>query len=252
MRRTEKLMNDWMFTGPAGKVRPVDLPHTWNAVDGQDGGNDYYRGSCVYEKSFAKPEFSANEAVYLQFHGVNASARVLFNEKEICVHDNGYSTFRAEVTEKLQEENVLRVEVDNSVNAKVYPQKADFTFYGGIYRDVELLFVSKAHFDLDYYGGPGICVKTDVKGQTGIVHVTAYVEKETAKGEDVQVQVKLLDAEGKNSCTGRGAQSRKWCRSRERFPCRVCGGGCEALGRCETSVSVYSTGSFTKEGRSAG
>ena len=91
--------------GQTGKKRPVDLPHTWNATDGQDGGNDYYRGTCTYEKTVAKPQFTADERVYLQFHGVNASAKVLLNGKELCTHDNGYSTFRVDVTDELLEEN---------------------------------------------------------------------------------------------------------------------------------------------------
>lgn len=194
MRRVEKLMQDWMFTGPSGKRRPIDLPHTWNAVDGQDGGNDYYRGTCIYEKTFKKPEYHSEERVYLQFHGVNASARVVLNEKEICTHDNGYSTFRVDITEKLREENTLRVEVDNSVNDRVYPQKADFTFYGGIYRDVEILIVNRYHFDLDYYGGSGIRVSTEVNGETGVVHVTAYTNAADLKTEELQVSLKLLDA----------------------------------------------------------
>lgn len=194
MRRTYKLMEDWMFTNQSGKKRPVDLPHTWNAVDGQDGGNDYYRGTCTYEKNVDKPKFDENERVYLQFHGVNASARVLLNGKEVCSHDNGYSTFRADVTELLQDKNTLRVEVDNSVNDRVYPQKADFTFYGGIYRDVEFLVVGKEHFDLDYYGGSGIKVETDVESDTGIVKVLAYTNTECKDG--MLVNFKLLDAAG--------------------------------------------------------
>lgn len=197
MRRTQKLMEDWMFLSPSGKKRPVDLPHTWNAVDGQDGGNDYYRGTCIYEKKIAKPQFEADECVYLQFQGVNASAKVILNGTEVCTHDNGYSTFRAEVTALLKEENELRVEVDNSVNDHVYPQKADFTFYGGIYRDVEFLIASKEHFDLDYYGGPGIAVKTDVEGKTGILTVKAYTNVKQLAQKQMQVQIKLLDAEGK-------------------------------------------------------
>ncbi len=197
MRRTQKLMEDWMFTSPSGKKRPVDLPHTWNAVDGQDGGNDYFRGTCVYEKSIAKPQFDANERVYLQFHGVNASAKVFLNEKEVCTHDNGYSTFRCDVTELLKDKNTLRIEVDNSVNDRVYPQKADFTFYGGIYRDVEFLIVPDIHFDLDYYGGYGVTVHTDVKDKTGILTVKAYTNEKHLEEKQMQVLVKLLDAEGK-------------------------------------------------------
>ena len=68
MRRTEKIMDKWLFIGPDGKQTSVNLPHTWNAVDGQDGGNDYYRGTCVYEKKVKAPQHTADEDVYLQFH----------------------------------------------------------------------------------------------------------------------------------------------------------------------------------------
>lgn len=120
MRRIEKLMKDWIFTASSGKKRSVDLPHTWNALDGQDGGNDYYRGTCTYEKIFPKPVYNSEECVYIQFHGVNASARVVLNGQEVLTHDNGYSTFRAEITELLKEDNELLVEVNNSVNDRVY------------------------------------------------------------------------------------------------------------------------------------
>lgn len=200
MRKIQKIMNDWTFIYHDGTRTVLDLPHTWNNIDGQDGGNDYWRGTCTYEKKFAKPEFDADaEVVYLQFHGVNASAKVVLNGKEVCTHDGGYSTFRKDVTELLEEENHLIVKVDNSVNTKVYPQKADFTFYGGIYRDVELLTVSKAHFDLDHFGGPGIRITPEVKGKNAEIHVETWTNT-----EDGEVKVTLLDAEGKAVTEGTG------------------------------------------------
>ena len=196
MRKIEKLMKGWNFTDQKGNKQAVNLPHTWNGKDGQDGGNDYYRGTCVYDTIFTKPKFDLEtECVYLQFHGVNASARVILNGKEVTVHHGGYSTFRVNVTDELQEDNTLRVEVDNSVNTKVYPQKADFTFYGGIYRDVELLIVGKAHFDLDYYGGPGITYTTWVDGEDAEVHVVAYVN-EFAKESRAKTLIEIFDAQG--------------------------------------------------------
>lgn len=144
MRSIAKLMQDWQFTGPDGKTTLVELPHTWNAKDGQDGGNDYWRGTCTYSTTFAAPVFdAASQEVWLQFEGVNSSAKVLLNGRNICTHDGGYSTFRVHVSDLLAKDNQLTVEVDNSVNDRVYPQKADFTFYGGIYRDISLMVVSK-------------------------------------------------------------------------------------------------------------
>ena len=50
MRKTQLIMNDWTFTDLAGNKTVLNLPHTWNALDGQDGGDDYKRGTCTYEK----------------------------------------------------------------------------------------------------------------------------------------------------------------------------------------------------------
>ena len=203
MRTIQKITKDWTFIYHDNMRTVLDLPHTWNAVDGQDGGNDYWRGTCCYEKKFKKPEFDAEkELVYLQFHGVNASARVILNGKEVCTHDGGYSTFRGDVTGLLEAENEMLVYVDNSVNTKVYPQKADFTFYGGIYRDVELLTVSKAHFDLDYFGGTGMKVTPEVEGKDAKILVETW--NNTENGE---VKVTLFDAERNIVAEGNGEKT---------------------------------------------
>ncbi len=209
MRRIIKLMEDWQFTYQGQKKRLIDLPHTWNAVDGQDGNNDYFRGTCYYEKRIPKPEYTDGERVYLQFHGVNASAKVIWNKAAILTHENGYATFRKDVTDLLQEQNELLVEADNGKNEKVYPQAADFTFYGGIYREVEFLIVPKIHFDLDYYGGPGIQVSTEVRGTTGFVKVRAYtnIGKEQLQREGMSIVLTLSDAKGETAGTAEGAEA---------------------------------------------
>lgn len=192
MRKTILLMDDWFFTYKTDEKININLPHTWNNLDGQDGGNDYYRGTCIYEKTLISPDFDKEkEVVYLQFHGVNASAKVYLNGQEVVCHDGGYSTFRVDVTKVLKDTNELKVEVDNSVNDKVYPQRADFTFWGGIYREVEWLIVSKDHFDLDYYGGNGLQYDTTVDGKNAKVHVKTYTNNQNSK-----VVVSLLDKEG--------------------------------------------------------
>ena len=165
MRNTFSLNQNWKFSIQDKPAVTVDVPHTWNAIDGQDGGNDYYRGIGTYEKIFQKPTFDEKtQDVYLEFCGVNATATVTLGGQQVAYHDGGYSTFRVKVTPYLQDENMLQVAVDNTVNTRVYPQKADFTFYGGIYRDVNLLVVSKNHFELDYYGMPGMQITPSVVG----------------------------------------------------------------------------------------
>ena len=170
--------DSWAFTKdktlPVSDWESVNLPHTWNAKDGQDGGNDYYRGTCYYAKKLALADCGGADEVYLEFEGANSSADVYVNGKLAVHHDGGYSTFRTNITEYLTEENEIMVAVDNAPNDRVYPQMADFTFYGGLYRDVNVICVPKAHFDLDYYGGPGITVTPVVEGANANVAVKGY------------------------------------------------------------------------------
>ena len=199
MRSTTKLMKNWQFTGPDGKTTAVDLPHTWNNIDGQDGGNDYWRGICIYKTRFAAPAFDKNtQQVWLQFEGVNASAKVTLNGVEVTRHDGGYSTFRADVTALLADSNELIVEADNSKNDCVYPQKADFTFYGGIYRDVSLLVVNRNHIALGYLGGPGVQITPAVNGANADIEVKTWMEG------DGEVEFSIYDATGAEVLTGKG------------------------------------------------
>ena len=153
----------------------VDLPHSWNAVDGQDGGGDYHRGTCLYAKSFAKADLPEAQRYFLELRGANSSADVTLNGKHLAHHDGGYSTWRVDMTDTLQEENLLVVSVDNAANDTVYPQMADFTFYGGLYRDVNVICVGESHFDLSYYGGSGLMVTPTVKEGSADVELKAFV-----------------------------------------------------------------------------
>ena len=140
----------------------VNIPHTWNAIDGQDGGSDYWRGTAWYAKEINKRDLPEADRYYIQFDGTNARTKLFVNGALIASHDGGYSAWRVDLTDVLDETNLLAVAVNNEENKEVYPQNADFTFYGGIYRDVKILAVSDTHFDLDSYGGTGICVTAEV------------------------------------------------------------------------------------------
>lgn len=180
MRKILNFNTDWKFskTAEVPSVLPeweaVTLPHTWNAADGQDGGNDYWRGTAMYAKAFFKPAHEG--AVVLEFLGAAMTADVYVNNMLLAHHEGGYSTFRVDITEHLQEENLLCVAVDNSNNDRVYPQKADFTFYGGIYRDVNLILVPENHFELCKDGTPGIKVTpvVDLDKKLAVVTVETW------------------------------------------------------------------------------
>ena len=185
MRNIVSFNDNWKFIKNAadeveaakGEGESIALPHTWNAVDGQDGGNDYHRGTCWYVKKFAKPEKTETDKAYLEFCGAAMTAEIYLNGEKISRHEGGYSTFRVEITERLEEENTLVVSVDNSNNTTVYPQTADFTFYGGLYRDVNLIIVPETHFELAYCGSQGIKVTpvVNLEEKKAVVTVEAWV-----------------------------------------------------------------------------
>ena len=200
MREIINLNRKWAFTKRFDAIPTaidskwdfVNLPHSWNAIDGQDGDNDYYRGTACYAKTITKAGLPTADRYYLELKGANSSADVYLNGKHLAHHDGGYSTWRVELTKDLAAENLLVITVDNSANETVYPQMADFTFYGGIYRDVNLICVSRTHFDLGYYGGPGLAVTPTIEGINASVKVDAYLT-DTDMGQTVRYTI--YDAE---------------------------------------------------------
>jgi len=185
MRQIVSLNRKWAFI-MAPDVLPdavpspacyVNLPHTWNAIDGQDGGGDYYRGTCAYVRRLSAEELPKGDKLFLEIQGANSQADVYVDGRHMAHHDGGYSTWRVDVTDGVSHEKdtLIVIMVDNAPNDHVYPQMADFTFYGGLYRDVNLIGVSKSHFDLMHHGGPGFAVTPVVEGKDARVRTQAYV-----------------------------------------------------------------------------
>ena len=183
MRKILNINRKWAFSKQATTVPSempsnwcfVNLPHSWNAIDGQDGDNDYFRGTCYYVKSFKKFELPEAEKYYLEIKGANSSADVYLNGKVLAHHDGGYSTWRVDITNGIKEENLLVIAVDNAANDKVYPQMADFTFYGGLYRDVNIICVNDSHFELMHHGGPGLKITPEINGINADVEIETWV-----------------------------------------------------------------------------
>ena len=193
MRHIININKDWEFSKPEQEKVLVSLPHTWNAEDGMDGGADYFRGICHYTKAIKRSELPEADCYYLEINGAASSADVFVNGKSMAHHDGGYSTWRVDLTEEFSDEILLDIAVDNTANNKVYPQVADFTFYGGIYRDVNIIAVSKSHFDLDYFGGKGLVITPVLEGENAKVEVQTYITNKVA-GQELHVVLK--DAEG--------------------------------------------------------
>ena len=200
MRQTISLNRKWAFVMapegvPSAMPAPayfVNVPHSWNAIDGQDGAGDYYRGTCAYVKNLSFEDLPEGEKLFIEIQGANSSADLYVGGKHVAHHDGGYSTWRADVTENVNRtgDTLIVIMVDNSANDKVYPQMADFTFYGGLYRDVNLIGVPESHFDLEYYGGPGIAVTPIVDGKKANVKTEVYL-KNAKEGQLLRYAIKM-------------------------------------------------------------
>ena len=187
--RNVKLMTQARFAKQGEALAVVALPHTWNALDGQDGGADYWRGIGTYEIDLPNP--TAGKKQYIELQGANHVATVYCNGRELGTHKGGFSTFRFDLTPAMKAEgNVLTVVVTNGVS-DIYPQNADFTFYGGLYRDVNFIEVNEAHFDLLKHGTAAVFVTPHCSGKTRVdlFPVNTCCCKHTVK-------VELKDAEG--------------------------------------------------------
>ncbi len=204
MREIKSINKDWKFQfkndDVDGQISPewvhVDLPHTWNKYDGQDGGNDYKRGLTVYEKKVDFGELKPGSQIFMRVNAAADIATVLVNGKKAAYHEGGYSIFTFNITDLIHAgENDIEIQVDSSFNDRIYPQTADFTFYGGLYRGVDIIIVPKTHFDLEYKGSNGFTVRSypDVEKKEAKFVFNAWI-KNPEKGDFVSF--KLVDAEG--------------------------------------------------------
>lgn len=185
------LMDNWLFcraeyqNACVADAAAVSLPHTWNALDGQDGGDDYFRGECCYFKNI-NIDKKENTLYYLEFYGVNSVCSIYVNGVHIGEHRGGYTLFRFNITDAvISGKNEIAVSVSNFPFPDVIPLTADFTFFGGIYRKVNLIEVSGAHFSLDDFGSDG-------------VYITYPNIPQIAKRAEVTVRAKISGAE--SSC----------------------------------------------------
>lgn len=185
--RTSTTLCSAHFAKNGEEFRCVSLPHTWNALDGQDGGGDYWRGTGNYRIDLPAP--TPGKRQYIEFKGANHIATVSCNGRTLGTHKGGFSTFRYELTDVLHaDHNVLEVAVYNG-SCQVYPQNADFTFFGGLYREVTFLEVENAHFDLLKDGSDAVFVTPHV---TGRIRVDTF----PVNMDGCTIAVTVYDAEG--------------------------------------------------------
>ena len=183
MRNYFELSEGWRLTSPCETLKealispaqPVSVPHTWNATDGANG-TKYLRAKRWYLLDLPSLELNPGEVCWVEFLAASLTAEVYLNGQFLAEHRGGFSAFHVDLTPVLGKKNLLAVAVDNRKQDGIYPQDADFTFYGGLYREVRLVVLPAVHFAMGYYGACGLKVTPIIQGHSAEVAVEAFVE----------------------------------------------------------------------------
>jgi len=177
----------------------VSTPHTWNAADGADGGNNYYRGTGWYRRHYTVPIAYAGKQLYLQFAGANQVADVWVSGTYLGQHAGGYARFRFNATAAVHvgQDNVIAVKVNNADNNDIAPQTADYSFDGGIYRNVSFWAVDPVQIRMLDYAGPGVYLRQrSVTAASATVDVTTKLFNNLGTALNVSVRTVITDAAG--------------------------------------------------------
>lgn len=192
------LNHDWTFKlGNASTATAVTLPHTWNSSDSADKQRPYRRDVGVYRRPLSVDGDAA--AYYLYFEGANQIATLRLDGNEVASHVGGYSAFAVDVTDLIGADGKadLEMTVDNRHKRQVPPLNADFTFYGGIYRDAWLISTGAVHFDIDETATTRLLVEPDIDSPDGArVNISGNLRNRLATSREVRVRCDLLDGAG--------------------------------------------------------
>lgn len=196
-RVTRSINEAWTFT-QEGKTETVNVPHSWNTLDVKDEEPGFYRGVCTYEKTVTINEDPALQEVFAHFEGANTVAELYVNGKSVGRHIGGYTAFCWNITDYVHKgENKFLVKVDNRHNVEIAPLSADFAFYGGLYRDVNLVFTSPQHISLTHFASNGVYLTTPTVSEAeSTVHVRTMLSNDTAPVKGYILQQSIYDAEG--------------------------------------------------------
>ena len=193
----------WQFQKADGSDKAiVDIPHCWNAQDITDDARGYYRGKGIYSKNITLSDIEGN-SFYLHFEGANQTAELKVNGKVVGSHIGGYTQFTFDITPYIQEgTNALEVTVDNSHNEDIPPLSADFTFMGGIYRDIELIKTGKVHLSNTHYATNGVYITTpEVSKDKAVLMITSHITNGLTGKNRYILSHEIIDPSGKTMKT---------------------------------------------------
>lgn len=173
----------------------ITIPHTWNKADAIDEIPGFYRGTGWYRRSITIPADKKDKQLFIQFDGVNQECELFINGQSVGLHSGGYTAFIFDITKyvKFSEKNLFAIKVSNKHNENIPPLSGDFTFFGGIYRDVNLIFTDKQHISTTYYASSGIFIKTPiVTKEEATVQIRTLVSNDATTTQNLRIENTIL------------------------------------------------------------
>ena len=178
----------------------VNIPHTWNDKDADDETPGFYRGPVWYRKQLFIDKSQEGRQAVIYFEGANQEVRFYLNGQFVGEHKGGYTRFCFDITPHLRygQENLFAIYVNNVYNPNIPPLSADFTFFGGIYRDVYLQFMNPVHIATNDYASSGVYIRTpEVNNSAASVEITTLLTNDMSQPTEIRVENIICDADGK-------------------------------------------------------
>lgn len=178
----------------------VNIPHTWNDKDADDETPGFYRGPVWYRKQLFIDKSQEGRQAVIYFEGANQEVRFYLNGQFVGEHKGGYTRFCFDITPHLRygQENLFAIYVNNVYNPNIPPLSADFTFFGGIYRDVYLQFMNPVHIATNDYASSGVYIRTpEVNNSAASVEITTLLTNDMPQATEIRVENIICDADGK-------------------------------------------------------
>ncbi len=187
----------------------VNLPHGLEILGENGSGMRNYQGPAWYRKHFKLPASTQTQKLVLYFEAVMGKSAVWVNGTQVAEHFGGYLPFACEVDGLLHfdgRDNVVAVRADNSDDPTYPPGKPqgllDFTYSGGIYRDVYLIETEPVHVTLAELsqtvagGGVFVAVK-DASGSSAQLEVRTEVINSGTTNRHLTLRTILEDKDGR-------------------------------------------------------
>lgn len=193
MRKSTLINDNWLFCKADGEKISVNIPHCYNSIDGQDGSK-MYRGTGIYERDIVIDKDDLEHRIYLEVGAASLSSKVFVNDKLCHKTKCGFSLFRVDISDYLAEgSNRLRIEVSNAVDNTIYPAMADFSFYGGLYRDVRIIVDDSIHFEEIGRGLDGLYLTPTVCDKDGMLDAEIFIKREKDYSDKVLCEISIED-----------------------------------------------------------